>query len=95
MFDLEADPAAIAATLLRDPGLAPLVAARPGLRVPGAWDGFELAVRAVLGQQISVAAATTLSGRLAQAFGESMPDAPPDGPDRLFPSPSRLAERNW
>jgi AraC family transcriptional regulator of adaptative response / DNA-3-methyladenine glycosylase II len=91
MFDLEADPAAIAAALARDPGLTPLVSARPGLRVPGAWDGFELAVRAVLGQQVSVAAATTLSGRLVRAYGEPVLEAPPDGPERLFPTPARLA----
>ncbi len=91
IFDLEADPAAIAATFTRDPALATRIAARPGLRVPGAWDGFELAVRAILGQQVSVAAATTLSGRLARVFGEAVPDAPPDSPDRLFPEPSQLA----
>jgi AraC family transcriptional regulator of adaptative response / DNA-3-methyladenine glycosylase II len=54
LFDLAADPLAIDAHLSQDPVLAPLVAARPGLRVPGAWDGFELAVRAILGQQITV-----------------------------------------
>src|SRR3546814_1868801 len=58
VFDLAADPVAIAADLGADAVLAPLVAARPGLRVPGAWDGFELAVRAILGQQITVGAAT-------------------------------------
>ena len=57
IFDLAADPLAIAAQLAEYPVMAPLVAARPGLRVPGAWDGFELAVRAILGQQITVAAA--------------------------------------
>ena len=57
VFDLAADPAAIGAHLGQDPALAPLVAARPGLRAPGAWDGFELAVRAILGQQITVEAA--------------------------------------
>jgi len=54
VFDLGADPLAIAAHLAKDPTLAPLVKARPGLRMPGAWDGFELAIRAVLGQQITV-----------------------------------------
>ena len=53
-FDLGADPVAISAALARDPVLAPLVEARPGLRVPGAWDGLEIAIRAVLGQQITV-----------------------------------------
>src|SRR6202035_796851 len=75
VFDLAADPVTIAAHLSQDPLLAPLVAARPGLRVPGAWDGFELAVRAVLGQQITVPAATQLAGKLVQAFGETIADA--------------------
>ena len=69
LFDLDADIVAIDEHLARDPVLAPRVAARPGLRVPGAWDPFELAVRAVLGQQVSVRAATTFSGRLVAALG--------------------------
>jgi AraC family transcriptional regulator of adaptative response / DNA-3-methyladenine glycosylase II len=69
VFDLAADPATIAAALARDPLLRPLVEARPGLRVPGAWDGFEIAVRAVLGQQITVAAATRLAGKLVASLG--------------------------
>jgi len=60
-----------------DPALAPLVATRPGLRVPGAWDGFELAIRAVLGQHITVSAAVRLAGRLVAAHGEPMKE-----PDR-------------
>ncbi|ABC24151.1 DNA-3-methyladenine glycosylase 2 family protein [Rhodospirillum rubrum] len=92
VFDLDADIGAIGAHLGADPLLAPLVAARPGLRVPGAWDGFELAVRAILGQQVSVAAATTLAGRLVGAFGEPLTNAPPAGPSRLFPTAARLAE---
>ncbi len=71
VFDLAADPDAIALQLVKDPTLAPLVAARPGLRVPGAWDGFELAVRAVLGQQITVPGAIRLAGALVARFGES------------------------
>ena len=67
LFDLDADPGAIAGVLARDPTLAPLVAARPGLRVPGAFDPFEVAVRALLGQQVSVRAASTLTARLAAA----------------------------
>ena len=72
---------------------APLVAARPGLRAPEAWDGFEPAVRAILGQQISVTAATNLAGRLVAEFGEAMDDpaATAFGLTRLFPSPDRLA----
>jgi AraC family transcriptional regulator, regulatory protein of adaptative response / DNA-3-methyladenine glycosylase II len=64
MFDLDANLAAIHATLQTDPLLAQLVAKRPGLRLPGAWDPFEVAVRAVAGQQVSVKAARTLVGRL-------------------------------
>lgn len=66
MFDLDAQPELIAAALSSDPLLGPVLARHPGLRVGGAWDTFELAVRAVLGQQITVVAATTLSGRLVQ-----------------------------
>lgn len=93
VFDLAADPALIGAHLAEDPVLAPLVAARPGLRAPGAWDGFELAVRAILGQQISVTAATNLAGRLVAEFGETLDDpvAHALGLTRLFPSPGRLA----
>jgi AraC family transcriptional regulator, regulatory protein of adaptative response / DNA-3-methyladenine glycosylase II len=73
MFDLDADPLAINSSLRRDPLLARLVKARPGLRVAGAWDGFELGVRAILGQQVSVAGASTLSARLAAKFGHQTP----------------------
>jgi AraC family transcriptional regulator, regulatory protein of adaptative response / DNA-3-methyladenine glycosylase II len=69
MFDLDADPAAIKRTLGRDRLLGPLVRAAPGVRVPGAIDPFEASVRALLGQQVSVAAATTLAGRFAAALG--------------------------
>src|SRR5690606_31617175 len=69
LFDLDARPDIIRARLGADPRLAPLMEVAPGLRVPGAFDGFELAVRAILGQQVSVAAATTLAGRFAAAFG--------------------------
>jgi AraC family transcriptional regulator of adaptative response / DNA-3-methyladenine glycosylase II len=90
VFDLAADPHAICAHLAIDPALAPLVAARPGLRVPGAWDGFELAIRAVLGQQIAVPAAIRLAGRLVAAHGEPLTE-----PDRelthVFPRPEVLA----
>ena len=90
VFDLGADPAAIGAHLARDPRLAPLLAARPGLRVPGAWDGFELAVRAILGQQITVAAARALAGKLASCCGDPM-IATEDGIARLFPRPEQVA----
>jgi AraC family transcriptional regulator, regulatory protein of adaptative response / DNA-3-methyladenine glycosylase II len=72
MFDLSANTTVITAHLATDPYLADIIAAKPGLRIPGAWDGFELAVRAILGQQISVAAATTLASRLVAAYGEPL-----------------------
>ncbi len=72
LLDLDADPAAPAEHLGRDPLLAPLVRAAPGLRLPGAVDGAELAVRAVLGQQVSVAAARTAAARLVRALGEPL-----------------------
>lgn len=90
LFDLDAVPAAIADVLTTDPLLAPLVAARPGLRVPGTVDGFELAVRAILGQQVSVAGARTLAGRLVTAYGEPL-EQPQGGLTHLFPSPQALA----
>ncbi len=91
LFDLGADPREIVAHLGRDRGLAPLLDSRPGLRLPGAWDGFELAVRAILGQQVTVKGASTLAGRLARAFGAPMPGAGADGPAVLFPTPRALA----
>jgi AraC family transcriptional regulator of adaptative response / DNA-3-methyladenine glycosylase II len=92
VFDLAADPLAIGAHLSQDPTLAPLVAARPGLRVPGAWDGFELAVRAILGQQITVPAATKLAGKLVRACGETIDDpaAVDHGLTHVFPTPRQL-----
>jgi AraC family transcriptional regulator of adaptative response / DNA-3-methyladenine glycosylase II len=91
LFDLDADPQAIAAALGADEALAPLVAARPGLRVPGAYDGFELAVRAVIGQQVSVPAASTLTGRLAARHGTWL-DGAAGPPSVLFPRPADLAD---
>jgi AraC family transcriptional regulator of adaptative response / DNA-3-methyladenine glycosylase II len=90
LFDLGADPRAIAAVLGRDARLAPLLRARPGLRVPGAWDPFELAVRAILGQQVSVRGATTLAGRLVRAHGTPLANPGP-GLTHLFPRPEVLA----
>lgn len=90
LFDLNARPDVIAAQLGVDAVLAGLVKRRPGLRVPGAFDGFELAVRAVLGQQVSVKAATTLAARLVTAFGEPV-DTPHEGLTHLAPSAERLA----
>ena len=93
MFDLDADPVAIAQVFAADARLGPLVRARPGLRLPGGWDGFEIAVRAVLGQQVSVAAACTLAARLARRFGPPLPPALAEhGFSHLFPSPAALAD---
>jgi AraC family transcriptional regulator, regulatory protein of adaptative response / DNA-3-methyladenine glycosylase II len=91
VFDLGADPAAIDSALACDPLLAPLVAARPGLRVPGAWEGFEVGVRAVLGQQITVKAATGLAGKLVSALGAPVADSVGlPGLTHAFPRPERF-----
>ncbi len=90
MFDCGADPAAIAAHLARDPALAPLVRRRPGLRLPSAFDPFELAVRAIVGQQVSVAAATTVTGRVVARCGRPLA-APRGALTHLFPAPAALA----
>ena len=91
LFDCDADPAAIAESLARDPALAPHVAARPGLRLPGAWDPFETGCRAILGQQVSVAAAIRLAGRLVAAFGTPL-DLPQGALTHVFPAPEALVE---
>lgn len=91
MFDLGADPVLTAQALGTDAVLRRLVRRRPGLRVPGMWDPFECAVRAVLGQQVSVAAARTLAGRLVARVGRRVPGVP-DDLTHLFPSPADLAE---
>jgi AraC family transcriptional regulator of adaptative response / DNA-3-methyladenine glycosylase II len=85
------DPAAADAHLARDPFLGPLIAMRPGLRTPGTVDGGELAVRAVLGQQVSVAAARTLAGRLVAMAGDPLPE-PAGALTHLWPRPEAIAE---
>ena len=95
IFDLDAPVADIAAVLNRDPILKAHLRANPGIRVPGAWDGFELTIRAILGQQISVKAATTLAGRIASRYGEpidaALVDANRDNAlTATFPTPERL-----
>jgi AraC family transcriptional regulator of adaptative response / DNA-3-methyladenine glycosylase II len=91
LLDLDADPVAVAGVLGEDPVLAPLVARRPGLRVPGCVDGTEIAVRAILGQQISVAAARTHAARIVERHGEPLPV--PDGSlTHVFPTAAALAE---
>jgi len=90
LFDLAARPDVIARTLMADERLRPMVKRNPGLRVPGAFDGFELAVRAILGQQVTVKAATTLAGRFAAAFGRQYATPLPEL-TRLSPTPRRVA----
>ncbi len=91
LFDLDAAPDVIDAHLGRDPLLAPLVARTPGMRVPGAFDVFEVGVRTVLGQQISVRAAATLAGRLVARWGDALPaELAVDGLTHTFPTPSVL-----
>jgi AraC family transcriptional regulator of adaptative response / DNA-3-methyladenine glycosylase II len=92
-FDLDADPHAIGAALRQEKRLARLVARRPGLRVPGAFDPFEATVRAVLGQQVSVSGATTLAGRLATRFGDGDPTFGA-GLSHTFPQAAALAARS-
>ncbi|MCW2542243.1 MAG: ada [Frankiales bacterium] len=88
LLDLDADPQAVDAALSADPALAPLIGKRPGLRAPGAVDGFEMAVRAVIGQQVSVAGARTVLGRLARDHGRV---AFADEPWRVFPDAATMA----
>lgn len=96
-FDLDANPTVIESHLKLNPLLAPQCSATPGLRVPGAFDSFELAIRAILGQQISVAAATTIAGRLAQGFGTPIsdgfiPDSARQDITHYFPRAAQLAQ---
>ena len=92
IFDLSADPLAIRDDLGRDPLLAPLVAERPGLRVPGAWDGFEVAIRAILGQQITVVAAVNLAAKLVAEYGKPLRPVYGNGLTHIFPTPARIAQ---
>jgi AraC family transcriptional regulator of adaptative response / DNA-3-methyladenine glycosylase II len=93
LFDLDADIETINAHLSGDPRLAVLVAARPGLRVPGGWDGFEIGVRAILGQQVTVTVARALAARLTEMFGErlSLNDHAGNLLTRVFPTPAQVA----
>jgi AraC family transcriptional regulator of adaptative response / DNA-3-methyladenine glycosylase II len=91
LFDLDADPRHVVAHLRRDPVLAAQIRRAPGLRLPGAWDPYELAVRAILGQQVSVAAATTMAGRLAARFGTPITTSDP-ALTHIFPSPAVLRD---
>ncbi len=92
MFDLDTDASLISAQLGRDPLLAEAAARMPGTRVPGCWDRFELAVRAIVGQQVTVVGATALFGRIVTRFGRVLPGASVGGPTHLFPRPQDLAD---
>jgi len=91
LFDLKADPAEIAAHLGRDRVLGAIVKRYPGLRVPGAWDPFETTIRAIAGQQVTVKAATTIAGRLAERYGEPFHETGVHALRYCFPRPERLA----
>lgn len=98
IFDLDAPVGEIEKTLQKDPVLAAMLKQQQGIRVPGAWDGFELTVRAILGQQISVAAATTLAGRIAKRYGEPLQadtKSHDTGLAFVFPTPARLARARF
>ncbi|MEA2440148.1 MAG: AraC family transcriptional regulator [Thermoleophilaceae bacterium] len=88
LLGIDADPAQARAALADDPLLGPLVASRPGLRVPGTLDGSELLVRAIVNQQVSLGAGRTVLGRIASDFGQALPHSE----ERLVPPPERLAE---
>ena len=89
MFDVDADPAAVQRVLAGDAVLKRALKQHPGIRVPGAWDPFELSVRAILGQQVTVRAATTISGRIAARWGSDLDDGTGR---RVFPGPAVLAD---
>jgi AraC family transcriptional regulator of adaptative response / DNA-3-methyladenine glycosylase II len=90
LFDLDARPDLISRQLRKDQRLAALVKANPGMRVPGAFNGFEMGLRAIIGQQVTVKAATTIAGRIALAFGERIVTPHPEL-NRLTPTPARIA----
>ncbi|MEO7431156.1 MAG: AlkA N-terminal domain-containing protein, partial [Dokdonella sp.] len=92
MFDVDADPRAIAAAFRRSTLLKPLIRRWPGQRLPGAWDGFEIAVRAILGQQVSVAAARTLAARVASTYGTPFDTGAEIGLTSLFPTAQALVD---
>jgi AraC family transcriptional regulator of adaptative response / DNA-3-methyladenine glycosylase II len=92
MFDVDADPRALSVAFRRSALMKPLIRRWPGQRLPGAWDGFELAVRAVLGQQVSVAAARTLAARVAATYGTPFIEGAAVGLTALFPTPHVLVD---
>ncbi|WP_255556035.1 AlkA N-terminal domain-containing protein [Lysobacter soyae] len=94
MFDLDADMRAVHDVLRNDPRLATTVTRHPGLRLAGGWDGLEMATRAIVGQQVSVAAARTLATRLLQRTGTRLTDSPVEGLEWIFPTAETLAAAN-
>nr|WP_245416334.1 AlkA N-terminal domain-containing protein [Microvirga sp. 17 mud 1-3] len=88
VFDLGADVMTVTSHLAQDPQLAPLVTARPGLRVPGGWDGFEVAMRAILGQQVSVEAGRQLGSRLTRICGTPFPESQAQNDDLTLAFPT-------
>ncbi|MGH9217219.1 MAG: DNA-3-methyladenine glycosylase family protein [Acidimicrobiales bacterium] len=92
IFGLDADVEAARVHLATDPMVGPLVAARPGLRVPGTWDAFEIGVRAIIGQQVTVAGGSTIAGRLVERQGGRVPGLTSPGLTHTFPSAATLAE---
>lgn len=94
LLDLDVDPVAVDTALAADPALAPLVHVAPGIRVPGSTDGYEVAVRTVVGQQVSVAGAQTVTARIVEAHGEPVESdlARHHGLTHAFPDPDVLAE---
>jgi AraC family transcriptional regulator of adaptative response / DNA-3-methyladenine glycosylase II len=95
LFDLDADPLTIEQDLAADAALAHRIQLVPGLRVPGSWDGFEVAVRGILGQAVSVPAARTLTGRLAHRFGERLANSSDEREAFAFPTPKALLDGDW
>lgn len=94
MFDLDAEPLGIASHFSADPHLAELVKRNPGLRLPSAFAPFEQAVRAIVGQQVTVKAAVTVTGRLVSRLGKPLSGELPTGIERLFPEPYAIANAN-
>ncbi|WP_406695707.1 AlkA N-terminal domain-containing protein [Singulisphaera sp. Ch08] len=94
MFDLDTNLALVHAVLGTDPHLGPLLAASPGIRVLGAWSPFELLVRTIVGQQVTVKAATTIMGRIVSRLGKAVVALNPGGPSFLFPTPRTIADGN-
>lgn len=91
IFNLDSDPEAANAHLEDDPTLGPLVRTRPGLRMPGTWDPYEIGVRAIVGQQVSVASASTVAGRIVERHGVPVPGLEQMGLTHLFPTAATLA----